>query len=173
MACNITLSGLLPSCETNRGGVDKIWIIEYDNVSDITFSEDKQSVTKIELKTGTKMYSYNIRKQSTQLVSEFTIDDPNGISFSTNTLNLKFSRQDAQKRAEVAALMLGECMVLVKDGNGTYHLLGSEVPVTASAGSADTGTASTDANAYTLALYDITASFPPILTTAIAEGLIG
>lgn len=173
MACNLTLSGLQPECMSNSGGIKKIWAIEFSKIKNVTFNEDMTEVTAITLDASAKMLSYAIRKESTQLVSEYTIDESNGIKFATNTLNVKFPRIDASKRMELIAMISGEVAVLAEDANGTYYFLGSENPVTVSAASADSGTARTDANSYTLALTDFSGHFAPIVSKAIVDSLLG
>lgn len=172
MACNLSLSGLTQGCESNAGGIRKIWLIEYSKIKTVTFNEDKTEISAITLDASAKMLSYAIRKESTQLTSEYTIDRPNGIEYCTNSLVVKFPRQDAAKRLEIIAMVSGECAALVQDANGTYYFMGSEEPVTVETASADTGTARGDANAYNVTLSDFSGGFAPIISDTIAKTLI-
>ena len=71
----------------------------------------------------------------------------------------------------MAALALGDLIVVVKDANGLYWAFGVEEPVNASAGSAATGVARGDANQYTITLLDNAASFPLALAPSAITAL--
>ena len=172
MACNLTLQGIQEECLSNSGGVRKIWAIEYSKIKTITFNEDKTEITAITLDADAKMLSYAIRKESTSVSSEYTIDEPNGVKFCKNSISIKFPRIDAAKRLEIRALISGEAAILVQDANGLYQFLGYEEPVVAESATANTGTSRTDGSSYELTMYDYASGFAPILSDTIAKGLI-
>ena len=61
--------------------------------------------------------------------------------------------------------------MIVEDANGVYHLLGKEEAVVATNATAESGTAKSEGNKYTLELTDTTSGFPLQLTEAAIEGL--
>ena len=61
--------------------------------------------------------------------------------------------------------------MMVQDANGRYWFLGKDMPVMASAGGAESGTAYTDGNRYTITLQDNSKDYPfEIKTSPATEG---
>ena len=84
---------------------------------------------------------------------------------------LSFLKQDTNKRLEISALSIGELVVIVQDANGRHWYLGKDMPVMASAGGAESGTAYTDGNRYTITLQDNSKDYPyEVKTTPSTEG---
>ena len=103
---------------------------------------------------------YNFKRNTGSLTSTDTIDPANGVSFFTSDLSLVFAKQDTAKRIEISALALDDLVVIVKDANGKFWYLGYNEPVQASAAAAQTVTARTDGNNYTITLQDTSVKLP-------------
>ena len=73
---------------------------------------------------------------------------------------------------EIAKLSLGELRVIVKDANGKYWFLGMEEFVSATSGSAETGTNRTDGNKYQIVLTDYSSSYPYEVDPSIVAGIV-
>lgn len=165
MACR-SLTGIAKdSCQSNKGGLyTTVWATNRSNlVTTLGTNGDEGYVTLSWAtgKTASDMVSYSFRKQSSGLTSEGTFDDANGVSFFTNNLALVFARQNVEKRIAIQALALQEDLaVIVKDANGEIYFLGYDDSVTATAAGAQTGTAATDANNYTITLTDMSNELP-------------
>lgn len=167
MACsNLTLKGLQNQCDSSRGGVKKIWIA--DRTADIKFTESEGVVSAV---SGGTWLEYYIRPNTSSFTSTATIDPANGVNYVETKLNLVFTRIDAVKRIEMNALLVGEVYVIVQDANDVYHLLGKEEAVVATNATAESGTAKSDGNKYTLELTDTTSGFPLQLTEEAVNGL--
>lgn len=172
--CNpITLAGVNNACSTSIGGVSDVYITPYNEnlftASKIQNLDEIDSITA--LTEGNTWYHYIFAKGTTSLTNAATIDPANGIKFVDTTLALTFSKQEAQKRLEVAALLLGQVAVIVKDNNGKYQFLGSQSPVEASEAGGQLGQARTDGNNYTITLLDTTSVYPPFLSADAIEDL--
>jgi hypothetical protein len=70
------------------------------------------------------------------------------------------------------ALCLEDVEVVALDYNGKYWYLGYDYPVSATAATAQTGTAATDLNGYNVTLSDTSAEFPYEVPADVIEGLI-
>lgn len=106
-------------------------------------------------------YYIKFRKNSSGLTSEGTFDEANGVYFFTNNLALVIAKQEIQKRMALQALALADDLaVLVKDGNGKIFFLGLDDTVSATAMAAQTGTANTDGNNYSVTLTDTSNELP-------------
>ncbi len=182
MACRKLIGIAKDSCKSNIGGLfTTVWAT---NRSNLTITKEVNASTgeetgyvELAWKTGftqADMVSYAFRKQSSALTSEGTVNDATGTAMFTNNLNLVFARQDVAKRMAIQALALQEDLaVIVKDANGEIYFLGIEDSVTATSIGAETGTAATDANQYTITLTDLTAELPYFVKQATLDTLLG
>lgn len=184
MACRSLRNITKDSCLSNKGGLfTKVWLT---NRSYLTFTADEEGSDSdasndgivtlgwVDPHTSADMHSLAYRKQSSGLTSEGTFDDANGVSFFTNNLALVFARQDVQKRLAIQALALQEDLaVIVADSNHEIYFLGYDDSVTTTAAGAQTGTAATDANQYTITLTDISNELPYMVDPQNLATLLG
>jgi hypothetical protein len=157
MACtSAALSGLTLDCENSKGGIQKVWIANFDQtiadaVAAVSVSADSVAFETISGATGT-WHAYEFRRGTGSMTSTLNVDDANGVNYVSTDITLQFGRMEARKRAEMKALSLNETMVLVKDNNGKVWFCGFSTPVMASSGSGQTGQAVTDGNFYQIVL---------------------
>lgn len=158
----VTLSNIAVECGTNIGGIKRVYAQNYDTIAGLNISAGK--ITSITLKTedgyAPEAAVFDFRKQTGSLSSEYTIDDAAGVRYVTNTLALRFAKMDTAKRTAFMAMAMGELALIVQDNNGKYWYLGSESPVTLTAGTGQTGTAFGDANEYAPTLSDMASEMP-------------
>ena len=176
MACTqYSLKGIARGCKESIGGIVKVWVnADYDtargSVALVEGVENQAKVTTPDVK-GWKVF--NFFKNTGSMTSTLNVSETAGSSFTTE-VSLTFMKQDSAKRLEMLGLLLGQCMVIVKDANGKYWVLGWDSPVEASAGTAVTGTASTDLNGFTVTLKDDSKLLPyeVIQGTEDLEGIV-
>lgn len=169
--CNQTLAGIQLDCATSLGGIKRVYIANYSDVEGITNTAD--TITGITMADSAKFKTYNFRKQTGSMTSTLTVDEAAGINYVSTEVSLVFTKMETAKRIEMAALAVGQLVVIVEDSNGKYWYLGEDDYVSASAGGANTGTAKGDQNAYTLTLKDESKSFPKEISKEAVEGVIG
>jgi hypothetical protein len=114
---------------------------------------------------------FSFRKNTCSAGSEMTSND-NGTYYWTNSVNMLFSKQDADKRIAIQALASGDCSVIYQDGNGNYWMIGLDDPVSLTSASATTGTAVGDNNQYELTMSEEAAVMPIPLKADQAEAII-
>lgn len=170
MSCTQTLAGIAKDCSANMGGIVEVLIANFDDVTAVTTSSGE--ISAITMATSAKFKKYSFAKNTGNLTSTYTLDPASGAKFVTSTLLLQFNRMETTKRVEITALAMGDLAVIVKDANGKYWYLGKDVPVNASAGDGQTGTARTDANRYTITLQDESAEMPYEVDPDIIEDLV-
>ena len=158
MACNQTISGIVQDCATSKGGVAEVYLANYEDVTDVTVTDNK--VTGITMASGKKFKRYYFRPGTSSMTSTLTIDNAAGVNFVQTLLTMLYSRMETTKRVEMSALAVNDLRAIVKDANGVFWLLGEEEPVIANAGDGQTGTAKTDANRYSITLEDNNSTFP-------------
>lgn len=156
MACEAIKTFTYDACEANLGGVKNVWLANYvENAATLTEGEDTISA----FAEGVEWVHYPMRKNVASMTSTLNTSTDGAVYISTE-LAMVFSKMETQKRVAVQALALGECMALVEDSNGKLWFLGKDAPLTATAGTGETGTAKADRNAYAITLTDESLEYP-------------
>ena len=169
MACSTyTLSGLNVGCKDSMGGIREVYINEYSKVKpEVTDNK----VTGLTCDGSTKFKTFRFRKNTGALTSTLQTSETSGNSFQSE-LTLQFMKLETNKRLQMMALLMNECVAIVKDCNGKYWYMGYDNPVEASAGTASTGTANTDLNGYDITLTDTSRELPyEVDATALASAI--
>ena len=172
MACSQVLNGIAADCQTNVGGVREVYIANYSDVTAIEVDDSSNMIKTITMADTAKFKKYAFKKNTSSMTSTLNVDPANGVNFVQTDLSLVFAKQETVKRMEIAKLSLGELRVIVLDANGKYWFLGQEEFVSATAGTAETGTNRQDGNRYTITLTDYSSSYPYEVDTTIVAGLI-
>lgn len=172
MGCAKTLTGMGLDCRESVGGIKEVYILGDRSEATVTVVADAITTITI-VPASDKFLPYKFRKQTGSMVSTINTSEENGTTFVQTDVTLVFHKMEAKKRLEISALMVGDCAMLVKDGNDKYWYLGYDEPVTLTAGTAGTGTAKGDKNGYDLTLTDLSNTLPYEVTKTVAEGIIG
>ena len=172
MACSQVLNGIAADCQTNVGGVREVYIANYSDVTAIEVDDSSNMIKTITMADSAKFKKYAFKKNTSSMTSTLNVDPANGVNFVQTDLALVFAKQETVKRMEIAKLSLGELRVIVLDANGKYWFLGQEEFVSATAGTAETGTNRTDGNRYSITLTDYSSSYPYEVTPTIIADLI-
>lgn len=170
MACSQILKGIALDCASSVGGIKEVFIANYDDVDAVTVSEG--IISEITLKEGKKFKHYQFRKQTGSMTSTLNVDEVAGINYVSTELALVFTKMETAKRLEIAALSIGQLVAIVKDGNDKYWYLGYNDYVSASAGSANSGTAKGDSNNYSITLKDESDSYPYEVDKSIIDTIV-
>lgn len=168
--CIQTLNGLDLACERSKGGIKRIYVANYADVEEVKATESAigDEITLIAMKGNAKFKPYSFRKETGSLTSTLNKDEKTGLNYVTSELNLVFTKLETKKRMEISSLSLGQLAVIVEDCNGNFHYLGYDDYVSVNGGTAQTGTAKSDASSYSLTLKDESDEFPYF----VAVGLI-
>lgn len=142
-----TLTGLAAQCKDSVGGVAKVWLADSASVTwDVSTGDH---TVKPDATTAFKVY--NVRKGAASMTSTLTVNDNAGNYFTTE-VTMNFLKMETSKRLEVMAMLMGQTTGIVKDNNSRYWAIGINNPLEGSAGTGETGTASSDANQYTVTI---------------------
>lgn len=156
-----TLSGLNAGCKDSVGGVAKVWLADF---SEVSWTIDATShLATPDATTAFKVY--NLRKGAASMTSTFTDNENAGAYFGVE-LTMNFLKMENAKRLEVMAMLMGQSTGVVKDRNGKYWAIGVENPLEGSAGTGETGTAASDANQYSVTISVDDAELPREITDA-------
>lgn len=178
MICVQNIKGLCKDCEASRGGIVEVYVANYGDYTPLprmTETGDTGVVSEItgftKVNNEASWYKYEFRKGTGSMTSTLNVDAANGVNYVGTELVLQFSKMETRKRIEMAALAVGELIVIVKDANGKYWFLGYDEAVTASAGSGQTGQAIGDGNFYNITLLDNANTFPFEVLASVVEEL--
>lgn len=177
-----TLAGIQTGCKDNMGGIKeayimlvkdlknltvedafKVYTLEGDNNTDYDTDAERNSyhtIVTIDPTAAELFQKYTFRKQTGGLTSTLTVDDTVGTQYWTNALTLQFSKMETVKAIEINALTVADSLVIVKDSNNKYWLLGYDNPVSTTEATGQTGTAYGDLNGYTITLTDMSKFLP-------------
>jgi hypothetical protein len=170
MACSITMTGIAAECKDSIGGIKAAYIAEHADLTSLT--ETSNVITAITMATGKTFKPFVFRKETGNFTSTINSDDAAGTTFVQSEIVLQFTKQETAKRLEIAALMVGNCAVIIEDGNGKYWFFGEDFPVVLTAGSAASGTAMGDFNGYNITLTDKSKALPKEVDADIIAGLL-
>ena len=172
MSCSQVLNGIAADCQTNVGGVREVYIANYSDVTTIEVDEVSNMIKTITMAETAKFKKYAFKKNTSSMTSTLNVDPANGVNFVQTDLTVVFAKQETVKRMEIAKLSLGELRVIVLDANGKYWFLGQEEFVSATSGTAETGTNRTDGNRYQIVLTDYSSSYPYEVDPSIISGIV-
>lgn len=148
MGCCVTFSGITRDCDANIGGIKRAWIACYDDVTAKTVTSDQ--ISAITFATDA-FKEFQFRKQTGSVTQSYQLGD-NGSAYYEQTITFVFAKQETEKRIEINALAVSDLVVIIEDNNGKFWYFGFDNSVTLSANEAETGTAYSDFNGYTVTL---------------------
>lgn len=149
MACLIT-EGITLDCRQGAGGIKKLYLTEFANVSSITSSSG--SVTAITMASGKKFWTVEVELEDAQLNEDPTVSIENGTTFYAQTLTFSVYKMTAKNRNIVRLLTQNRLMVIVQDADDVYHLIGETRAMHLTAAPSTTGKAMGDKNGYNITL---------------------
>ena len=149
MSCNLA-AGITLGCRDNAGGVNRVWITDYENVTGIT-QNSGSTITAI---SGTGVfYEFQLIRTTSEMTETINASLENGTVYYTQELVMFFAKLEQYKRNIIKTLAQSfRLAVIFEDNNGSYFLLGQEYGMFVSAGSNVTGLALGDRQGYNLTL---------------------
>ena len=150
MSCYIS-SGVQLGCSDGIGGIKKIYIVGGGgSVSGYTY-EDDGAITGATSTTGTTLFGFELKRNTSSLVQTVTKNYENGSIYFDQVLSAVFYKYDQQKRNELKVLSQNDNLQIIAiDQNNTYYVLGQVNGMYLSGGNAGSGKAFGDLNGFTL-----------------------
>lgn len=175
--CNAISNGLSKSCDNNSGGVNKIYITDFENVTAITTDAAGGGQTGDWIDSVTmsdQFYEIQTNKNVCNFTESVAIDLNNGTTFFNQVVTVVLSRRETTKRDFIEKLVAGQkqLMLIVLDSNGNYWLFGQVEGSYVSAIEGGSGTAKADANGYTVTFTSMEADQAYQVDPTIIAGLI-
>ena len=150
MSCFIS-SGISLGCSDGIGSLKTLYIVGgTGSFTGYTSSADG-SITGITASSGTTLYTFQLKRQTSALVQNITKSYTQGSIFFEQVLTAVFYKYDQLKRNQVKILSQNDDLqIIVEDYNGVLYLLGQENGMYLSGGNAGSGTAFADLNGFSL-----------------------
>lgn len=147
MACILTQGNSIP-CRSSVGGVAEIYITELANKS--TFTSSSGIITAFTLASTKKFWTYFVEKENATFTDTTIVSPENGTKFNEQGGTFMIKQMTASNRNELELMAQNRVMVIVKDNNGIYWLLGESNGLDVTNIAAATGKAYGDLNGYTI-----------------------
>lgn len=152
MACN-TLKEILKNCDSNAGGIVKMYINNSDAIDYTSIVESDGVITAVDLVGADGFVEFQFNPNTSNFTENTTIDLTTGSTFYEQVITIVLNRREATKRQSLLLIADGqpELTIIIKDSNGLYWGFGfSDDKVFLTGNEGGTGTAKTDHNGYTL-----------------------
>jgi hypothetical protein len=148
MSCTI-INGREIDCRDSAGGIEEVYITEWSNIASIT--ETSGVVTSISMNSGKKFFTFQLEKENGMFDETEQNSVENGSLFYEGVLSFTTKKMTAAARNAFNILAKNRLMIIFKDRNGAYWLLGRYGAADkVGENKASTGKAFGDLNGYTL-----------------------
>jgi len=149
MACTIA-NGRIEQCKDSVSGLKAIYFINYqiatsDVTYDVTNTDMITAVTNVD-----SLYKYELKSTENSFEQTINSDRNNGTTFFTQTLNVKFKKQDIATSKNIKLLSYGRPHVVVSTNSGQFFLMGLNHGADVTAGALSSGASLGDFNGYSL-----------------------
>lgn len=145
MACVLT-SGFTLGCRDNIGGIQEVYIGEYNADSmGYTLGATYSEITAFSGAT-VSFYTFEQEIESGSFTENGVFSTENGTGFYEQTLVLTLPKLDAALRNQLQILGQGKWRIIIKDQRGSYWLMGYQNPIRVSASTPGVGKAYGDLN---------------------------
>lgn len=157
-----TLAGITLDCRDNVGGIETVFIENIETSLAVTATAGVAAVADVLVDTValdatlSSMDVYECVKQTGMLEETGTFSDENGTVFFTSVATAVFNKLDGAKLNELYELAVSaKLLVIVKDNNGKYWLVGNDRGAVATSSTEGTGTAYGDRNGISMSFTGI------------------
>ena len=150
MSCYIS-SGLQLGCSDGIGGIKKIYIVggATGEITGTTVDAADGSITGFTCSTGTTVYGFSLKRNTSSLAQNTTKNFENGTIYWEQVLTAVFFKYDQDKRNQLKVLgQNDQIQIVAVDQNDVQYYLGEVNGMYLSGGSAATGTAYGDRNGF-------------------------
>ena len=154
MACSFLTASFTNDCNSNQGGVEKIFIAN-GPVEAITQSAGVITAITVDgaALTPADFFTFEVPRQTSSLTETITPSQENGTVTYDQQVTMIFNKLSASKRNQLLlAAEATSMVVIVKDNNQKYYSIGIERGAYMVSGSAVTGVAYADRSGYEIVI---------------------
>lgn len=170
MACISFSGGIAKDCENNIGGLTKVYLTDFDNITG--FTQSGGTVSAISMAAMTDFYEFEFNRNSATFTEDLVKSVEAGSALFEQTLTLTIPRRDVSKRNTLSLLTQRDLAVIIKDSNGLLWYPGQVEGMYLSESTSTSGTAKADGSNYVLTLKGFEQDRSSAVDPAILAGLI-
>lgn len=175
--CSTLNGGITIDCSPNTGGAVQMWLANACNVTltkGASGSPDTQgTITAITMAAGTSFYEFEGLRNSITFEESATINNDNGSIFYAPVVRISIPRRDVAKRNKLRLLGNQRMIIVVRDRNDFYWVLGVQDGMLLSELGGGLGATPTDLNGYTLAFEGQESEMAFAIDRSIFDSVIG
>jgi hypothetical protein len=150
MACVSFSGGIAKNCDNNQGGLVKVLLTDFDNIT--SFTQSGGTVSNITMASQSYFYEFEFNRNSATFTEDLVKSVEAGSALFEQTLTLTIPRRDVSKRNTLSLLTQRDLAVIIKDSNGLYWYPGEIEGMYLSESTSTSGTAKADGSNYVLTL---------------------
>jgi len=157
MADCIINKGIARGCRDNASGLYTLFVANYPSgttTSSAFLTKDENGMvtdfTGSSVTTPVTFYEFTPNKNSGAFTEEYQISLENGVHSYSQKVEASFAKMDQEKQNLIDSLASGNFLVVAKDRNGKFFLMGENDAAAIGAGTAGSGKGLTDLNGYAL-----------------------
>lgn len=147
--CSLTAGYQLPTCSLSQGGVTTIYMAPWSACTYNVSADD--TITAINSSALT-LYTFDCVSETAEFSEKGTANIQNQSLFFEQDVTIFIPKQSAARRNQFKVMASTGMLVIVKDRQDVYHLIGKTQAAFLKEGSSGTGKAASDANGYTITL---------------------
>jgi len=126
MPCVLT-TGFTLDCKTQSAGIKSIYLVEFDAKSTLTKSSGEVSAHT--LSGGKSYFKYELEKETTAMTWRTIPSTENATVFYEAEVNARLHKVTTAQRNEIKLLAQNRMLLIVKDAEDNYWLLGGDYGV--------------------------------------------
>ena len=123
MGCISFSGGIAKDCESNIGGLTKLFLTDFDNI--VNYSESGGTVSTITMASASFFYEFEFNRNSATYTEDLVKSVEAGSALFEQTITVTIPRRDVQKRNTLALLTQRDLAVIIKDSIGLYWYPGA------------------------------------------------
>jgi hypothetical protein len=150
MACVNFSGGIAKDCANNIGGLTKVYLTDFDNIT--SFTQSGGTVSSIIMASASFFYEFEFNRNSATFTEDLVKSVEAGSALFEQTLTLTIPRRDVSKRNTLGLLTQRDLAVIIKDSNGLFWYPGEIEGMYLSESTSTSGTAKADGSNYVLTL---------------------
>ena len=173
MACVSFSGGITNDCANNMGGITKLYLTDFANVSSYTSANGTVSAVTLAGATSSYgFYEFQFNRNSATFTEDLVKSVEAGSALFEQTVTVTIPRRDVTKRNTLSLLTQRDLAVIVKDSNGFYWVVGEVEGCYLSESTSTSGTAKADGSNYVLTLKGFEQARASSISAATVAGLL-
>ena len=170
MAC-VSFSGGIPqNCDNNIGGLNRLYLTDFDNI--VGFTQSGGTVSVIQMATASQFYEFEFNRNSASFTEDLLKNVEAGAALFEQTISISIARRDVSKRNTLALLTQRDLAVIFRDSNGLYWYPGASEAMYLAESTSTSGLAKADGSLYTLTLKGFESDRAPGVSASIVPALL-